>query len=98
MKTNDFAVWAIFIGFLTIWHLFSHSVFSALKIALITIGLPVFVIQLILLALPWIVSVEVVTKLAILQISMPPLKFISTQVELWNWLDCNELNPLYFRN
>jgi hypothetical protein len=101
MKTVKLTIiWAAFIGWaaFSIWFLFSHSNFIYLEIILNAIGLSNSIIQLIFVAIRWLMLLyilEILAKFFIVEKYMPPLKplkFTSTQVKSWHGLDCTEVN------
>lgn len=90
MSKNKLITWTAFITVFIIWNFRGHSISSLIYLSLTKIGFPVPIVHSILLVLPLILLLEIVTKLLFLQ-AMSPLKFVSTQPELWPNLNQDEL-------
>ncbi|HBE21306.1 MAG TPA: hypothetical protein DEG17_04570 [Cyanobacteria bacterium UBA11149] len=91
MTKNKIVTWTAIIIVFIIWNLFRDSVSFWIYLSLTKIGLPMPIIQLILVVLPPILLLEIIIKLLFWQIAMPPLKFVSTQAESWQNLNQYEL-------
>jgi hypothetical protein len=79
-----------------LWSTIGISISNWIYLNLTKIGIPSPIIQLILLILPLLFLLEVVIKILFVQLAVPPLKFISTQPDLWPHLDRDELDRYTF--
>lgn len=91
MSQSKLVTWTAFITACIFWNHFKSPISSGIYLSLTKIGLPIFIVQLILLALPHVLLLEIGVKLLILQTAIPSVKFVPTQAESWQHLNHKEL-------
>jgi hypothetical protein len=83
--------WTAIVSAHIVWRNIGKPISNWIYWGLTSIGFPIPLVQIILVALPIILLLEIIVKLLLLK-SVSPQKFIFTQAELWPHINQDELN------
>lgn len=92
MKKTQLAIWIATIFYYIAWDQLRRSISPWIYSNLTAIGIPHLTVQLILLALPIVVLLEVVLKLFFLSLTFRSPKFVPAQPEDWKGFNQDKLN------